>query len=309
MIDILIPTFNRCESLKKNLLLLNQLAQNEEIGNHFAIQISDNCSTDDTLTMLAEITKEISLPITVHQQTTNLGGTMNVAFLLAKTNSDFFMFLGDDDFLPAGFLSYIAHQTAVDKQLSAIVPGFSSLYPDGKIIPQRFADFSVKKYPKGISTTKQISGLGHQLSGIVFRSTGIAEQYLAKPELINIYPTVGFLAMATLKGVTHYTPCFQVLVSQGNNKDWRYDESGLVTEIFRNYQIIFPEDSLKRTILSLNFILQQEWRLRISRNPFRAIPAIFHILKTQDVDVLVKITLPLLYPWLYIRHVMRFYGL
>ena len=66
-----------------------------------------------------------------------------------------------------------------------------------------------------------------------------------------------------MRGSAIYAPKFKVSITQGNSKDWGYDESGLLTEMFLNYKILYPENGLKRGLLQINLMIRQYGRVRV----------------------------------------------
>ena len=52
LLDILIPTYNRVEPLKKNLILLIDYINRLECKDNVCIIVSDNCSSDSTFNEL-----------------------------------------------------------------------------------------------------------------------------------------------------------------------------------------------------------------------------------------------------------------
>jgi len=300
MIDILIPTYNRAEFLAKNILLLNKQIESRGLQKYFRILVSDNCSSDNTSDALSEVEGALSVRMLRYRQEKNIGLEPNALFLLGKATSEYVMYLGDDDYLPDGYLDFVIEKI---KEGSAycIIAGFSALLSGDVIKPARNADFGVKKYPPGFSTVCKISNFGHQLSGLVTKRDGLYEQYTKNEDLRNIYPFIFFVSYCMMRGNTYYTPKYQVLVSQGNSKDWGYDDSGLLIDIFKNYKIVFKNEPFKAAWASLSFARIQSWRLRIGKNPINAIKSFSHLTGSNEVSPLIKISLIVLYPYCYAK--------
>lgn len=295
MIDILLPTFNRSELLIKNLRVLDDLMKVDRLEEKFRVIVSDNASQDDTVNKVCEIKKELCYDLDLWVQEENIGGEKNCIFLLAKAKSDYVMYLGDDDYLPVGYLNFVV-DVIEKKDAYCIIPGFSELYPDGIIKPSRNASFDIQRFEPGFSSVCLISNFGHQLSGLVVRKKSLYEHYINNQRNRNIYPFIFFVSYCALHGACYYAPKFQVLVSIGNSKDWNYDDSGLLLDIFRNYKIIFPDDKDKLTKACISFVEAQPWRLRIGKNPFKSIKAITHLMRSDEIDEYLKIRL--LVTWL-----------
>jgi glycosyltransferase involved in cell wall biosynthesis len=301
MIDILIPTYNRAPFLIKNIILLNEQMESDGIIDKFRILVSNNCSTDDTKTALELVEKDIKVKLKTYEQFSNIGLEKNAIFLLCESDAEFIIYLGDDDYLPSGYLNFIAETIENDKEVTAIIPGILALYPDGLTLPGRFANFEVKKYSPSLKTTREVSNFGHQLSGLFLKRDGLSKNYLRSENLRNIYPFIFFVAYNNLRGTTYYAPKFQVLVSQGNSKDWKYDDSGLLVDILKNFKILYPDSWRKRLLLSWSFIIKQSWRLRIGSNPIPAFKSFIHLVKSKDVDLIFKHTLIFAYVYFYVR--------
>lgn len=298
MIDILIPTYNRADFLKKNILILDRQINNSNLIEYFKILISDNNSEDNTWSLIGDLKNEVQTKIEIFRQEKNIGLEPNAVFLLGKSSAEYVMYLGDDDFLPDGYLDFVVKVIKEDNA-ECIIPGFSGLYSDGSVKPARYEEFEIKRYEPGFDTVCQISNFGHQLSGLVTRRQSLYEEYTREEKYRNIYPFIFFITYCMLQGVTYYAPKYQVLVSQNNSKDWRYDAAGLLLDIFRNYRIAFPNDRDKLVGACLSFAKKQSWRLRIGYNPINAFCAFFQLVKSKEVDSRIKLALIWLYPFLY----------
>jgi len=298
MIDILIPTYNRAEYLQKNIEWLETLATEEEISHKLHLVISNNCSTDDTDSVLEATSSLSNLHITTYSQEENIGLERNVVFLLEKATSKFIMYLGDDDLLPRGYLSFVLSKIDTEPDVSAIIPGTSALYHDGSTKVQRKESFDIEKFKRGFRTCLRLSHLGHQLSGILVARSEILETYGPSIEHRNIYPFIYFLSFNILRGSTYYAPVYSVLVFHGNAKDWEYDHSGLLTEIFKNYNLLYPKSLLKRNMLKSAILLRQSQRLRIGKNLKKTTNSLLHLLRDPGTELPTKCLLLTMLPYL-----------
>jgi len=68
MIDILIPTYNRCTDLVKNLTVLSERVEKEKLHGNFRVLVSDNHSTDGTLRALDDKCQEVPFDLIVYSQ-------------------------------------------------------------------------------------------------------------------------------------------------------------------------------------------------------------------------------------------------
>ena len=93
-----IPVYNGSEYLAKTLKSI----QNQSFKD-FTVLISDNLSTDNTRRICSEFfEKDERFKYTCHE--TNLGPEANFKYILDQVDSEYFMFLGHDDWLSDNFL-------------------------------------------------------------------------------------------------------------------------------------------------------------------------------------------------------------
>lgn len=304
MIEILIPTFNRSSDLVKNINLINGLVKTEGLDNKFRIIISNNASTDDTVVALEKLIPLLSIDLIVFNQEENVGLEKNAVFILEKAMSEYVVFLGDDDFLPAGYLTKLS-EIAESKQYGVVIPGFSALMPDGLIKVGR-RDFNSRSHEAGFKSLLDFSNFGHQLSGLFFKREGVVEAYKLDEKNRNIYLFIFFISYVMKKESSLYLPEYQVLVTQGNSKDWSYDDSGLLTQIFKNFNALYPHSVLNRSCLCLAMMNRQKWRMRFGTNPLVAFKSIFHLMRSKDVDLVFKLILPMVYPYFYTSLIINY---
>ncbi len=296
LLDILIPTYNREKILVKNLTKLAD--QIEKISNNSEIRVivSDNASNDNTIFSIEALRAEFPAELLLLKSPENKGGANNVVKTMLNSTAEWVMFLGDDDFLPDGYIQFVIDQIKSDR-IGCVIPGFSSLYKNGSVIVSRTGE-SIKTKP-GLSAILKLSQFGHQLSGLVVHRNQTLEGYLSKPNFRNIYPFIYFISFNLNKYDAIYAPQFQVLVSQGNTKDWGYDDSGLLTEIYQNYLNLFEDQPIKAILTCLVFTYKQQWRLRLSKNPLQSVRAVKHILTSQNLPFYLKVSISIFYPLLY----------
>jgi abequosyltransferase len=307
MIDILIPTFNRCTSLKKNLLVLNELLKNENLNEQFQVLVSNNCSSDNTESMLNDIGSHLCFRLIVYTQTKNIGLEPNAVFLLANSTSDYVIYLGDDDYLPEGYLTRIYQLVKEDPNLGVVIPGFTTVDVDGNTRIGRKKLETDVVCGRGFLSVLKFSTYGHQLSGLALRRHELLKTYVENPELRNIYPFIYFVAKNNFEFKTVYAPRFQVLVSVSNTKDWLYDEMGLLCEVLKNYNILFKDSLAKQIVSSCVFVFRQSWRLRISMRPSSyglTLKALRAFLESKVPSTLLKITVVAGLPILYLKQLV-----
>src|ERR1700712_5189675 len=107
LLSICIPTYNRASSLRNlcgNLLLIKS-----RFGPLVDICVSNNASTDETLSVLQEYRGLLALRIVT--QSSNIGGTLNIIAVSQMSRGDWGILIGDDDELVpdgiGGLLDYL----------------------------------------------------------------------------------------------------------------------------------------------------------------------------------------------------------
>ncbi len=304
MIEILIPTYNRSKYLVKNILHIDTLIKKEDLGGKFRIMISNNDSTDDTNLALEQVKNKVGIELVIYQQETNVGLEKNAIFILENATSDYVIFLGDDDYFPDGYLTKLLNISNFN-EYGVVIPGVSSLTQDGVITPAR-ADLKTRSHEPGFNALLDFSHFGHQLSGLFFEREGVVEAYKADEKNRNIYLFIFFIGFVMQRRPSLYAPGYQVLVTEGNSKDWSYDASGLLTEIFRNINALYPNDRCQRVKLCIQMMKRQSWRIRLGKNPLLAVKSFSHLLSSKDLDILLKALLPIIYSFLYLRNFAGF---
>lgn len=294
-VDILIPTFNRVGALAKNLKLLEQQLTEDGLADVFQILVSDNASSDSTAGRLSELQIALKVNIKSYRQNQNIGLEKNVLFLLRESTAKYVMFLGDDDYLPSGYLAFVNAEIDEHNSLGAVIPGFSALRSDGSLTIFRSGKVPIRRYSSGYLTSLRLSRFGHQLSGLLLCREGLYEAYCKHPDLRNIYPFITFASINCMRGDVTFAPKYQVAVTVFNSKDWKYDDSGLLTEIFKNYYIVFNAERAKAYFSCCVVLLQQPWRLRLSNSPLLVYRSFRHLLVSDAVPLGLKLTLPVLY--------------
>lgn len=126
LVSIGIPTYNRPDSLRRTLQsITNQTYQNLEII------ISDNASPDPRVEQVVGEFTAKDIRIRYYRQQENRGAFINFRFVMDEANGEYFMWLADDDWLDASYVS-----TCVEKLLNnpghSLVCGGAIYYKDGQ---------------------------------------------------------------------------------------------------------------------------------------------------------------------------------
>jgi len=93
LVSVGIPTFNRADLLVKCLnSVLQQSYENIEVI------VSDNMSSDSTPDVCLEFMNQ-DQRVKTYRQTANIGGALNFDYVRRKSKGEYFMLLGDDDWI------------------------------------------------------------------------------------------------------------------------------------------------------------------------------------------------------------------
>ena len=121
LVSIGIPTYNRAELLKRSI----ESALSQDYKN-IEILISDNASTDKTQIVCQHyVQKDVRIKYVQHS--TNRGPGENFSYVLLNATGQFFMWLGDDDWLDSNYVTRCVNQLINDETFS-LVSGLAKYY-------------------------------------------------------------------------------------------------------------------------------------------------------------------------------------
>jgi glycosyltransferase involved in cell wall biosynthesis len=129
LVSVGIPTYNRASSLRK--AVDSVLAQDYP---NLELIISDNASTDETQALCQELC-ERDKRVRYIRQITNLGPTANFNEVLTQSQGEFFMWLGDDDWLNDSYISHCV-KVLVEHPDYSLVSGRAKYFRDGIFIDE-----------------------------------------------------------------------------------------------------------------------------------------------------------------------------
>ena len=109
ILSICIPTYNRADCLKQCLESITSQFILPELIHKVEVVISDNASTDATEIVAKEFVSKFS-NFSYSKNPENLGFDRNALLLVEKAKGEFVWFLGDDDALFPGSISYLLNQ-------------------------------------------------------------------------------------------------------------------------------------------------------------------------------------------------------
>lgn len=160
LVSIGLPSYNRASSLRRAIeSALMQDYQNIELV------ISDNASTDGTQELCLEAAARDSR-IKYFRQQSNQGATINFGEVLKRASGEFFMWLGDDDWLDNSYVSRCLHKL-IENPDHSLVCGAAKYYEGGQflfdgetlILPQDCAEQRVMAYYERVAHNGTFYGL------------------------------------------------------------------------------------------------------------------------------------------------------
>src|SRR2546425_2131583 len=126
LVSVGLPTFNRAGSLKQ--AIESVLAQGYT---NLELVISDNASSDQTQSLCADYYAR-DKRIRYIRQPTNRGATANFMEVLNHSQGQYFMWLGDDDWLHPSYISRCLETLEANSDFS-VVCGTAKYYEEGKL--------------------------------------------------------------------------------------------------------------------------------------------------------------------------------
>lgn len=241
ILSILIPTYNRKESLFKNIKMLEDIIIKLGYKDKVKIIISDNCSSDGTYKLLELFVNSSNINLNVFKQEKNYGAEKNMTFLLDKTNTKYAMLLGDDDYISIDYLKKVINYLENEKEITCIQTNSYQIDNNfNKVYRTRLKESRDKIFD---STEINMSLMfnASQLSGLVFLAKGTLESYHNLGGN-NLYPQVYFAAYNMKRGKTVLITDSPVQVTITNSKDWSYHEDGLITDILQNVKMVSMDE-------------------------------------------------------------------
>lgn len=312
LLSILIPTYNRALFLKKNVLSLLSHIDSLSLNGLVDIIISNNCSVDSTDEIIHSILVSYDYGIQYYRQLENIGVEKNVLFTLAQAKSKYVMYLGDDDYLDVNYLSCVINFLNGNQNPSTVIPAFVYIDLKGNIIPNDGRDYMLKStyLDSNVKNIISYSWRGHQLSGLVFKRSGLLETYISE-RVSNLYPFIFFLIESMKQGTTYHCTDFPVHVTQLDQvyKDWGYGKDGNITNVYDNYIKIPDMTYCQKVRLQVKFIRIQSGRLFIhssnSGSKIFLAETIIFIIKHRNTLFLTKIFVPFFVVFIILKKLIK----
>lgn len=289
-LSICIPTYNRAKYIKKNIELLIEFIKKNNLEKNIEIIISNNASSDETEKILYFFQKEnFDIDLKIYNHKESLYIIENIIFVAKQSKNNYFMWLGDDDYIEEKYLLEILNiieQNKFYREIFCILPSFRFIDTNGNLLPGGRGIIDRREvYEKSFKSCMKNSIKGHQMSGLVF-SKKILEEY-QKKQVNNMYPFIFFVAYTAIHGKVYYVPEYPVKVTQGEKKYWNYGKDGLISEIFDNYKKFKQISYFQRSILEIYILYTQSWRYFQYKK--KVISCIFNILKCKNMTFISKI--------------------
>lgn len=243
LLQILIPTYNREKFLRHNLEMLAGYITTLEMSEEISVIVSDNHSTDDTMSSIRDLQHSLGIPILINQNDRNLGPEQNMVNVLRYATAKYVMYLGDDDYLSFEYLREVIH-LLVTMNLSCIIPSNVPISIEGNQLPGgRDIGLSSCLLKQGSKSAVEAFYRGHQLSGVTFLRQGTLDVYIEYCPR-NMYPFMFFVGFNTLRGDVYHLTEYPVKVTQPpeGGKDWGYGDDGLAIDRFKNSYGLFHDE-------------------------------------------------------------------
>jgi glycosyltransferase involved in cell wall biosynthesis len=258
LLDILIPTFNRADYLRKNLEMLGKYIVSLEEENNVYIIVSNNASTDHTSKVVEEFRNNFGqIHLKYFEQEVNLGLEKNAVSVFSKSTAKYSMFLGDDDYIDKKYLEKILYHMRNDDEISCFIPSFQSIDLNGNDNHGRGRDLNkpTKRYKRGEISAALNMYKGHQLSGVTVLRDKTLNEYLTA-QCRNIYPFMFFVGFNCKRGDCLHITDFPVRVTNPpqSHKDWNYGKDGLNIERYKNSYGLFRNSVFARFLAEYKLI-------------------------------------------------------
>jgi glycosyltransferase involved in cell wall biosynthesis len=124
LLTIAIPTFNRADSLDKQLAWLADAIKGFE--SECEILVSDNCSTDNTQAIITKWQEKlVNITFKVNLNHENIGVLKNINYCLKSATTKYVWTIGDDDPIQTCAVSYVINKLKEKEDTSLIFLNFS----------------------------------------------------------------------------------------------------------------------------------------------------------------------------------------
>jgi len=144
------------------------------------------------------------------------------------------------------------------------------------------------------------------MSGILLKREGLVEAYLSKPEYRNPYLFIFFVVYRMSQYPSIYARKFRTSVTSFNEKDWSYNEVGLLDEVYKSYLYLLETYSEKQVSkLLLRFTVIHSYRLSFKSKRLRLLLKEFIFLWNYVNEVTFRIGLIKIFVKDFIKSTLR----
>lgn len=260
-LSICIPTYNRSQFLERNIQNCINAIDLLNASDEIEIIVSDNNSIDDTILIVQNfINKFQHISIRLLKCSLSILPQENLINAVENAKGIYFLWCGDDDYFSVDYLGN-ALRILKEMNIGCILPSYIDVDINGKELssgrdlglPNRFYEGSFKNCLKN-------SYRGHQMSGLIFKRKYLQAYHNSKT--FNLYPQIFFSGLSCLKESHYHLTEYPIKVTQPGqeNKAWSYGKTGLLEDVFENYNKL-PINHFQIGILQIYFFYKQPWRL------------------------------------------------
>lgn len=303
-LTVLIPTYNRAVYLQRNLRQLCTYVSRNGLEREVGVLVSNNQSPDDTVSAVAEVQRAWpGVSLSLVNQPRNIGSVRNVLFLLDAADTEYVLYVGDDDYIEEQFLLRVMDLIAT-RSVSLVVPSNVAITLEGEPVGYgRDVGLPERAMQPGLSSCLYFAWRGHQMSGLVFRREGLMD-LCRRHQINNMYLFIYLVAVSALRGEAVHLTAYPVKVSTPTQhaKGWSYGNDGLLGDVFANFAHLDGVGLVARCALEMKFLWVQYWRYAMYLKV--GLPAFFRCLwrivcgpwTSPITRILFPLSLPLLLP-------------
>jgi len=216
LLSICIPTYNRAGLLRECLSSINP----EELDGKVEVVVSDNASTDDTLTVLKAF--QATHPLRYIVQSENLGPDRNFDAVVAEARGEYCWLLGSDDVVqPGGVRSLVAMLTSCQTDIVQFgyVQGDLNLRPQHRAAPPAGpVQTSPRGFASHLAAQPNMSLLFTFISAYAFRrSVWMDRQQLIRSWVGSYYIQMFAMHSALASGATLAAIDECLVIARGGN--------------------------------------------------------------------------------------------
>ena len=249
-LKILIPTFNRYDCLYSILRIIEQQIDCKYLDS-VEILIADNSKSDyrshnkNMRIRLDEMICSSNLRVLIEDSGENIGLVNNALFCLRMVEyGEYFLWHGDDDILPAGYINFILRTISEKANETALfyVTGIKREHDYSiftKIIDNKSDCLRVSEHSVVFENRLDASLYSSQLTGACCIKDPFCVDEFASNINPNLYLFIGLTFYCSKNANKIYEIKSNKVVFKSNEKDWSYGSYHLIDQALMNYQMDF----------------------------------------------------------------------